>query len=108
MTTSENMFFKFSRLFRKIFLAAGIITVCAVRPAAAEEISAIDFNGDLIGKVIPNGSVVGLDNQLIGNVTADSLIVNSDGKLIGGEESDFFQRLQSLGDQLTGVMGGFR
>lgn len=84
MTTSENMFFKFSRLFRKIFLAAGIITVCAVRPAAAEEISAIDFNGDLIGKVIPNGSVVGLDNQLIGNVTADSLIVNSDGKLIGG------------------------
>lgn len=53
-------------------------------PAAAIEITAIDFNGDLIGKVIPDGKVVSLDNQLIGNVTADSLIVNFDGKLIGG------------------------
>lgn len=53
-------------------------------PAAAIEITAIDFNGDLIGKVIPDGKVVSLDNQLIGNVTADSLIVNFDGELIGG------------------------
>lgn len=53
-------------------------------PAVAIEITAIDFNGDLIGKVIPDGKVVSLDNQLIGNVTADSLIVNFDGKLIGG------------------------
>ena len=53
-------------------------------PAAAIEITAIDFNGDLIGKVIPDGNVVSLDNQLIGNVTADSLIVNFDGELIGG------------------------
>lgn len=52
--------------------------------AAAIEITAIDFNGDLIGKVIPDGKVVSLDNQLIGNVTADSLIVNFDGELIGG------------------------
>ncbi len=50
----------------------------------AQEITAIDFNGDLLGKVIPDGKVVGFDNQLIGNVTADSLIVNFDGKLIGG------------------------
>ena len=50
-------------------------------PAAAIEITAIDFNGDLIGKVIPDGKVVSLDNQLIGNVTADSLIVNFDGEL---------------------------
>lgn len=53
-------------------------------PAVAIEITAIDFNGDLIGKVIPDGKVVSLDNQLIGNVTADSLIVNFDGELIGG------------------------
>ena len=52
--------------------------------AAAQEITAIDFNGDLLGKVIPDGKVVGFNNQLIGNVTADSLIVNFDGKLIGG------------------------
>ena len=53
-------------------------------PAQAIEITAIDFNGDLIGKVIPDGKVVSLDNQLIGNVTADSLILNFDGALIGG------------------------
>ena len=52
--------------------------------ARAQEITAIDFNGDLLGKVIPDGKVVGFDNQLIGNVTADSLIINFDGKLIGG------------------------
>ena len=53
-------------------------------PSAAIQITAIDFHGDLIGKVIPDGKVVSLDNQLIGNVTADSLIVNFDGELIGG------------------------
>lgn len=52
--------------------------------AAAQEITAIDFNGDLLGKVIPDGNVVSFDNRLIGNVTADSLIVNFDGDLIGG------------------------
>ena len=62
MTTSENKFLQLSRLFRQILCAAGML-LCAVWPAAAEEISAIDFNGDLIGKVIPNGSVVGLNNQ---------------------------------------------
>lgn len=56
----------------------------AVSSASAQEITAIDFNGDLLGKVIPDGKVVGFDNQLIGNVTADSLIVNFDGRLIGG------------------------
>ena len=50
----------------------------------AQEITAIDFNGDLIGKVIPDGKVVSFENQLIGNITADSLIVNFEGDLIGG------------------------
>lgn len=33
--------------------------------ARAQEITAIDFNGDLLGKVIPDGKVVGFDNQLM-------------------------------------------
>lgn len=52
--------------------------------AWSQEITAINFNGELLGKVIPDGKVVSFDNRLIGNVTADSLIVDSDGKLIGG------------------------
>ena len=52
--------------------------------AQAIEITAIDFNGDLLGKVIPDGKVVSFDNQLIGNITADSLILDFNGKLIGG------------------------
>ena len=52
--------------------------------AQAQEITAVDFNGDLIGKVIPDGKVVSFDNQLIGNVTADSLILDFDGAIIGG------------------------
>lgn len=67
------------------YLVAVCLILCLSAPLAqAEEITAIDFNGDLLGKVIPDGKVVGFDNQLIGNVTADSLIVNFDGKLIGG------------------------
>ena len=30
--------------------------------ASAQEITAIDFNGDLIGKVIPDGKVVSFEN----------------------------------------------
>lgn len=67
-----------------LLLAAGLFLSLPVSQASAQEITAIDFNGDLLGKVIPDGKVVGFNNQLIGNVTADSLIVNFDGKLIGG------------------------
>lgn len=52
--------------------------------AHAQEITAINFDGEILGKVIPDGKVVGADNKLIGNVTADSLILSFDGKLIGG------------------------
>ena len=44
----------------------------------AQEITAINFNGDIVGKVIPDGNVISFDNQIIGNITADSLIVNKD------------------------------
>ena len=55
-----------------------------ISSARAIEITAINFNGDLIGKVIADGKVVSYENEVIGNVTADSLIVNSSGELIGG------------------------
>ena len=60
----------------------GMLLFCA--NAQAQEITAVDFNGELIGKVIPDGKVVSFDNQLIGNVTADSLILDFDGEIIGG------------------------
>ncbi len=52
--------------------------------ANAQEITAINFNGEPLGKVIPDGKVVSFDNKLLGNVTADSLIINTDGEIIGG------------------------
>ena len=52
--------------------------------AKAQEITAINFNGEPLGKVIPDGKVVSFDNKLLGNVTADSLIINADGEIIGG------------------------
>lgn len=68
----------------KVFTFAFCGIILSAQAAFAQEITAIDFNGDLIGKVIPDGNVVSFDNRLIGNVTADSLIVNFDGDLIGG------------------------
>lgn len=50
----------------------------------AADISAIDFNGNLLGKVIPDGSVVSFDNELIGHITADGYAINEENILIGG------------------------
>ena len=76
-----------NKLLRKI-TRLGVFTLLVgllkIASAHSLEITAIDFNGDLLGKVIPDGKVVSFDNQLIGNITADSLIVDFDGKLIGG------------------------
>lgn len=69
--------------FRLIKIVAFMFVSC-FGIARAQEITAIDFNGDLIGKVIPDGKVVSFENQLIGNITADSLIVDFKGNLIGG------------------------
>ena len=62
--------------------ACAAVLMC--RAAQAQEITAINFDGEMLGKVIPDGKVVGSDNKLLGNVTADSLIVNAKGELIGG------------------------
>jgi len=52
--------------------------------AYAADISALDFNGDLLGKVIPDGSVINFDNELIGHITADGLVLNNENELVGG------------------------
>lgn len=82
--TEQKLLASFFSKLSQTLLIVGSLLFAAAGSAQAEEITAIDFNGDLIGKVIPDGNVVGLDNKLIGNVTADSLIVNFDGELIGG------------------------
>ncbi len=81
------MFYRAGRqiISRVAQIFCGALLLCGFTASvSAQEITAIDFNGSLLGKVIPDGKVVGFDNQLIGNVTADSLILNFDGKLIGG------------------------
>ena len=68
----------------RVFLCS-VLFSCLLSPyAKAQEITAIDFNGDLIGKVIPDGSVIGFNNDYIGNITVDSLVLNPEGELIGG------------------------
>ncbi len=61
-----------------------LIAIFAMKPAYANEITAIDFNGEVIGTVIPDGSVIGSQNNIVGKVTADSFIVNNNGEIIGG------------------------
>ena len=67
-----GLFFQLAKVFAFAFCAMLLLG----KTVSAQEITAVDFNGDLIGKVIPDGNVVSFDNRLIGNVTADSLIVN--------------------------------
>lgn len=66
----------------RCLLAAALLFIGST--ARAQEITAINFNGEPLGKVIPDGKVVSFDNRLLGNVTADSLIIDTDGRLIGG------------------------
>lgn len=52
--------------------------------AVAQDITAIDFDGNLIGKVIPDGTAINFNNEIIGQLTADSFIVNTKGQIVGG------------------------
>lgn len=61
-----------------------LLLVSSVVSSRAADISAIDFNGNLLGKVIPDGSVIDFDNELIGHITADGYTVNDENVLIGG------------------------
>lgn len=80
------MFFaKFCKNIKIINILFYVMTFfCFVSNAASQEITAIDFEGKILGKVISDGKVVGNDNQIIGNVTADSLILDVNNKIIGG------------------------
>lgn len=73
---------KISKL--KHFILSAFLLLGLSGTVEAADISAIDFNGNLIGKVIPDGSVVDFDNELIGHITADGFTVNEDNVLIGG------------------------
>ena len=76
----------FFNIIKKIFISSSVILgfACASQNVFAQEITAINFNGEPLGKVIPDGKVVGFDNELLGNITADSLLVKSDGAIEGG------------------------
>lgn len=63
-----------------LFLAGMFLPVSGY----AAEITAIDFNGDIIGQVISTGTVINPDGDNIGYITADSLIVSEHGAVIGG------------------------
>ena len=52
--------------------------------AEAADMSALDFKGDFLGKVIPDGSVISSQNELIGHITADGYVVDDGNNLIGG------------------------
>jgi len=78
------LFFVIRKINIKTIALASLLLFGISATASAQEITAIDFNGDLLGKVIPDGKVVSFDNELIGNVNADSFIVNENGELIGG------------------------
>lgn len=50
----------------------------------AAEITAIDFNGKVLGQVISSGMVINSEGENIGSITADSLVISDDGKILGG------------------------
>ena len=66
------------------FFSVVFASFCISATASAQDITAIDFTGRIIGKVIPDGTAVNTDNEIIGQLTADSLILNSKGDFIGG------------------------
>ena len=52
--------------------------------AKAQDITAIDFKGDAIGKVIPDGTAVNFDYKIMGKLTADGFIMSNKGVVLGG------------------------
>lgn len=65
------------------FIIFSVFVFVATNTKAAD-ISAIDFNGWVLGKVIPDGSVINYNNELIGNITADGFVIDDKNTLIGG------------------------
>lgn len=66
------------------FALALVFVMMSSISAYAADMSALDFYGDLIGKVIPDGSVVNAQNELVGHITADGFVVDDENNLLGG------------------------
>ena len=69
--------------FSKIILCIGIVFSIKSNAIAAD-ISALNFYGDLIGKVIPDGAVINSSNEIIGHLTADGYVLDDGNNLLGG------------------------
>lgn len=78
------MGFVLIKKYLKLVILAAAVMLCKVYSAKAAEITAIDFNGNVIGQVISTGMVINADGENIGYITADSLIVDNDNEIIGG------------------------
>ncbi len=63
-------------------LAFYLTMFCA--SAYSAEITAIDFLGNAIGKVLPDAKVINQENNIIGSINVDGQIVNIQGDIIGG------------------------
>ena len=87
----------------KYFSVVFFASFCIGATASAQDITAIDFTGRIIGKVIPDGTAVNTDNEIIGQLTADSLILNSKGDFIGGIVPQGFVIAKPLGKTLPAI-----
>lgn len=72
-----------SSKFRQVIISV-LILLCVYGRANAADISALDFNGGLLGKVIPDGAVINFENELIGHITADGFVIDNEGEFVGG------------------------
>lgn len=73
------------KLMKKIWSVMFLcVAIFHAKSVSASEITAIDFNGEIIGKVISTGLVINEKGQNIGYITADSLIMDNQNKIIGG------------------------
>ncbi len=70
-------------ILKHIVLSVFLIVTISLNANAAD-ISALDFNGNMLGKVIPDGSIINFDNELIGHITADGFAIDENNLLIGG------------------------
>ena len=67
----------------KIFVISLLMLLLPYAGQAAE-ITAIDFNGNIIGQVISTGMVISPEGNAIGSISTDSLVLGPNGEIIGG------------------------
>lgn len=68
----------------KCFCLAFLSLLLMQTAVKAQDITAIDFKGDPIGKVIPDGTAINFNNEIMGKLTADGFIVDTRGAIVGG------------------------